>query len=128
MAKERVRVTRQGNAYTPQRTLNYEARLAWAAQEVMAGRPPLEGPVALDLSVFMPIAVSKPKKWKAAALAGAIWPTKKPDLDNVMKIATDACNLIVWVDDAQIVESTLRKSYCDQPRIEMKVRPVGEAP
>ena len=69
MGKERVRVTRAGHAYTPERTLNYEARLAHAAQIAMAGRPPLDGPLVVVVDVFVAIPESKPKKWKSADYA-----------------------------------------------------------
>lgn len=127
MGKERVRMTRQGHAYTPERTVNYESRLAFAAQQAMAGRALLDGPLEVHVSAYMPIAESKPKKWRAAALAGEIRPTKKPDWDNFGKIL-DALNLVVWVDDSQIVDGRVQKFYSDQPRMEIIVRPLQHQP
>jgi len=127
MGKERVRMTRQGHAYTPERTVNYESRLALAAQQVMAGRALLDGPLQVDVVAYMPVAESKPKKWKADALAGRLRPVKKPDWDNFGKIL-DACNLVVWVDDSQIVEGRVQKFYSDQPRMEIRVRPLQPQP
>ncbi len=127
MGKERVRMTRQGHAYTPERTVNYESRLALAAQQVMAGRALLDGPLEVSVEAHMPVAESKPKKWRAAALAGEIRPVKKPDWDNFGKIL-DALNLVVWVDDSQIVEGRVRKFYSDQPRMEIHVRPLQPQP
>lgn len=125
MGKERVRMTKAGHAYTPQRTVNYESRLALAAQQAMGDRPLFDGPLSVAMRVYMPIAVSKPKKFKAAALAGEERPTKKPDADNFAKIL-DALNLVVWVDDSQIVDLSVLKYYSDQPRMEIVVRPTGE--
>jgi len=125
MGKERVRMTRSGHAYTPERTVNYESRLALAAQHVMDGRNPLEGALAVDVDVFVAVAKSKPKKFRAAALTGEIRPTKKPDFDNYAKIL-DALNLIVWVDDAQVVDGRVRKFYSEQPRMEIRVRQIDE--
>lgn len=122
MGKERVRVTRQGHAYTPERTVNYESRLALAAQQAMAGRPLFEGPLRVTVVAEMPIAESKPKKWKAAALAGEVRPTKKPDWDNFGKIL-DALNLVVWVDDSQIVDGTVSKIYSASPKLSVRVEP-----
>lgn len=127
MGKERVRMTRQGHAYTPERTVNYESRLALAAQHAMAGRALLDGPLEVRVSAYMPAAESKPKKWRAAALAGEIRPTKKPDWDNFGKIL-DALNLVVWVDDSQIVDGRVQKFYSDQPRMEIIVRPLQPQP
>ena len=123
MAKERVRVTRAGHAYTPERTLNYEARLAHAAQLVMNGRPLLEGPLSVLLTIIMPIAESKPKKWREAALVGKIRPVKKPDADNYAKVL-DALNLIVWSDDSQIVDLHVLKFYGAKPSFKAVIAPL----
>lgn len=123
MAKERVRVTKEGHAYTPQRTVNYEARLAHAAQIVMNGRPLLEGPLSVSVVITMPVAESKPKKWKEAALLGKIRPTKKPDSDNFAK-CLDAWNLIVWADDSQIVDLRVVKFYGGRPSFKAVVSPI----
>jgi len=125
MGKERVRVTRTGHAYTPERTVNYESRLALAAQMVMNGRPLLEGPLAVVVEAYMPIAASKPKKWQAAALSGQIRPTKKPDWDNFGKIL-DALNLVVWADDAQIADGRVLKWYSARPRMVVHVRKINQ--
>lgn len=126
MGKQRVRFSRAtGRAFTPERTVNYESRLALAGQEAMRGQPPMEGPLAVDMNVYMAIAESKPKKWKAAAMAGAERPTKKPDLDNFAKML-DALNLIVWIDDSQIVRLQTAKFYSDAPRLEIAVRQLNE--
>jgi Holliday junction resolvase RusA-like endonuclease len=121
MGKERVRFARvTGRTYTPERTVNYESRLAAAAQTAMDGRDLFDGPLFVEVTAYMPVAESKPKKWKAAALSGEIRPTKKPDADNIFKLL-DALNLVVWVDDSQIVEGRVRKFYSDRPRMEIRV-------
>jgi len=126
MGKQRVRFSRAtGRAFTPERTVTYEGQLAYAAQNAMNGAPPLEGPLAVDMNVYMAIAESKPKKWKAAALAGVERPTKKPDLDNFAKML-DALNLIVWIDDSQIVQLQTAKFYSEAPRLEIAVRALNE--
>ncbi|MCY0148349.1 RusA family crossover junction endodeoxyribonuclease [Hoeflea sp. G2-23] len=115
LAKGRVRFAKAtGHTYTPERTVNYESRLAHAAQVAMAGRPLLTGPLEVHVEIRMPIPKSKPKKWKADALAGLIRPTKKPDADNFAKML-DALNLIVWEDDSQIVDLRTVKFYHEAP-------------
>lgn len=122
MGKERVRfVKATGRAFTPERTVNYEGRLALAAQQAMGGRPLLTGPVEVHLEAYVPIPESKPKRWKADALAGKIRPTKKPDLDNLAKSSFDALNLVVWTDDTQVTRAVLEKWYSDQPGLVLRV-------
>lgn len=123
--KERVKTAADGHAYTPERTVSFEGRLAYAAQIAMAGRPPLDGPLELDVKMFMAVPTGKPKKWKAAALRGEIRPVVKPDWDNGGKL-TDALNLIVWIDDKQIVDGRVRKFYSDRPRTEVRVIPIEQ--
>lgn len=124
MAKQRIRATKGGHVYTPERTLNYEARLAHAAQVVMRDRPLLDGPLAVEVTITMPVATSKPRKWRAAALSGALRPVKKPDADNYAKVL-DALNLIVWTDDSQIVDLRVVKFYGEKPSFRAAVAPIN---
>lgn len=118
--KERVKTAADGHAYTPERTVSFEGRLAYAAQIAMGDRPPFDGPLVLDVIMYMAVPASKPKKFRDAALRGEIRPTMKPDWDNGGKL-TDALNLIVWIDDKQIVDGRVRKFYSDRPRTEVRV-------
>lgn len=117
--KARARVTRFGT-YTPAKTRAYEAALAWRAKTAMAGRPPLDGPLAVRVKAYMPIPRSWSKKKQAAALAGTIRPISKPDWDNLAK-ACDALNGIVWTDDARVVDGAVHKVYSDRPRLRVEV-------
>jgi Holliday junction resolvase RusA-like endonuclease len=120
LAKGRVRFTKTGHAFTPDRTVNFEGKLALAAQAAMDGRPPVEGAVAVTLEVHLPIAVSWSKKKREAAVLGQIRPTGRPDLDNFAKML-DALNLVVWNDDAQIVELVVFKRYSEAPQLAITV-------
>lgn len=110
-----------GRAFTPEKTVRFEDRLSMAAQLAMSGRPLLEGPLDVHVTIAMTIPASKSKKWQAAALAGEIRPTKKPDADNFAKML-DAANMIVWADDAQIVELRVSKFYSNIPSFTAVVR------
>jgi Holliday junction resolvase RusA-like endonuclease len=80
-------------------------------------------PVALSLIVLHPIPKSWSKRRQEAALAGTERPTTKPDADNVAKVVADACNGVVWVDDAQVVELSVSKRYSSTPGVMVEVRP-----
>ena len=120
--KERPRATRDGHVYTPKRTREYEGELKYAAQQVMGDRPPLDGPLVVDINIRVPIPQSWSKKKQEAARSGAVRPTKKPDWDNYGK-TIDALNLVVWIDDGQIVDGRVRKSYSDKPGMWINVAP-----
>lgn len=117
---------------TPEKTVNYEAKVALAAEAAMAGRAPVEGPMVLCLDVHLPVAASWSKRDKAEALADIAPPTKKPDLDNCVKAICDAINGIVWVDDVQVVDVVMRKRYREIPGVYVEVEryepPVAAVP
>lgn len=112
--------TTTGVAYTPKKTAEYESALRYAAGETMASRPPLEGPLVVDILIEKEIPVSWPEKKKAAARLRALLPANKPDFDNYAKMV-DALNLIVWVDDGQIVDARIRKVYSEAPGMTIRV-------
>lgn len=114
-----------GRAFTPEKTVRFEDRLAVVAQEVMAGRPLLDGPLKVVVEAKMQVPKSKPQRWITAALTGAIRPVKKPDWDNFGKIL-DALNLVVWTDDAQIVDGRVLKFYSNRPELRVIVEQLGE--
>jgi len=120
LAKGRVRFTKTGHAFTPDRTVNFEGKLALAAQAAMNGRPPVEGPVAVTLEVLLPIAKSWSREKRLLAAGGGLRPTGRPDLDNFAKML-DALNMVVWGDDSQIVELVVFKRYSDAPQLAITV-------
>lgn len=134
VAKGRPKFTMQGGfarAYTPKKTVDYEALVAKLAQAEMARMgifKPTPYPVEIMLELRMEIPVSWSKTKRLAASVGTVRATKKPDADNVLKGIKDACNGIVWVDDAQVVVLTVRKLYHAEPCVIIAVREVeGES-
>ena len=125
IGKGRPRFSRQtGHTYTPEKTARFEERLAWAAQSVWERKPLLEGALEMVVRTYFSVPVSKPVKWKADALSKKILPTKKPDIDNIIKGVADSLNKVIYVDDTQIVALKAYKFYSDRPRIEIFIRRV----
>ena len=75
----------------------------------------------MRIKAYYSIPKSKSKKMKALMLEGIIRPTKKPDMDNVVKIIADSLNNIAYRDDTQIVDCQCRKFYSDTPRVEVRI-------
>ena len=77
------------------------------------------------ISVIVFLYVTPPESWsgkkKAAAIAREIFPTTKPDVDNVIKGLFDACNDVVFKDDKQVVDLTVKKRYSDVARAKVVV-------
>jgi|SRR6516225_2111028 crossover junction endodeoxyribonuclease RusA len=79
--KGRPRFAR-GRVYTPKETREYQKDLGWVARAVMGGRKPLTGNVKVRIT-----AVTSP--------------TNRFDNDNFTKIALDALQGIIFVNDRQ---------------------------
>ena len=113
-----VRAT--GHVYTPDETRRYEQALRDQALVEMGPEPPLDGPIAVYVEALFAIPASWSIRQHDRALAGAILPTGRPDVDNLLKIL-DALNGVVWFDDKQIVTATIKKRYSNTPALVVKV-------
>ena len=80
----------------------------------------IETEIRLFVDIYRPIPSSLSKKKKADAIAGILRPTKKPDLNNLVKGIKDGMSKVIWKDDAQIVEMTVRKFYSESPKAVVK--------
>ena len=107
--------------YTPGKTRKFEKDLGLFANQSMEGKEPLKGPLKVIITFKMPIPKSWPKWKQSGAREGSIVPTAKPDIDNLLKSALDACNAIVWEDDNQIVDLYTRMRFADTPSVNMIV-------
>lgn len=123
-AQRRARATVRGRhaaVYKDSKQLANEQTIEAFLMRYVPPRP-FEGPVLLGVKAFMPIPQSRPKKWKTAALQGAIRPTTKPDLDNLIKQIKDTMtHMRFWTDDKLIVGFLpgTGKYYSDTPRWEV---------
>lgn len=104
--------TRNGfiTAYTPAKTRNAEKDIEDAFKAEFPNHKPLDGPIRVRLHFWMPIPSSLSQK-KKQAIKGTFH-SKKPDLDNLVKLVTDALNGVAWKDDNQIVKVEACKTYC----------------
>jgi Holliday junction resolvase RusA-like endonuclease len=122
--KGRPRFRRAGNfvqTYTDAKTKAYEETIKSWAKRAMGSRSPLEGPVAVDLYIRLPVPASASKKRSEACVRNEELPTKKPDVDNILKVYFDAMNGVVYVDDTQIVRVSAKKVYSLVPGVDICV-------
>ena len=114
-----------GHAITPKDTVNYETLVR---TEYSAAYPEFKFPdgTMLDMRImaYYSIPKSASKKKKASMLANEIRPTKKPDMDNVVKVIADSLNQVAYRDDTQIVDCQCRKFYSEAPRVEVIIRSI----
>jgi len=112
----RPRFARAGrfvSTYDPPESLDWKRTVQ--AQVIAAGPgAPMEGPLALRLVFILLRPKSIPKK--------RLFPTVKPDVDNLVKAIKDAMSGVVYRDDAQIVVLYGAKEYGEQPGVDIEVR------
>lgn len=127
VGKGRPKFTKTGHAFTPKDTVNYET-LVHMEYLSQCGNVKFPDDAMLDMRIkaYYSIPQSKSKKKKELMRAGVIRPTKKPDMDNCIKIIADALNKIAYHDDTQIVDCQVRKFYSDDPRVEVRILEIKE--
>ena len=111
VGKARPRFTRSGRTYTPAKTAEYESEIEVMARAAMGSSPPLETPVAVFCYVQVPTPSGLSKTRTKACLDGLERPTKRPDLDNIVKAYLDGMNGVVYLDDKQVVSLHCTKTY-----------------
>jgi len=124
-AKQRPRMTRMGRTYTPAKTVNYETLIQECFASTFPGHTPLEGALVLNVQAHFTVPASWSQKKQRLAYDCQLRPTKKPDIDNIIK-CMDALNGIAWKDDSQIVTVIASKWYSDRPRVEIEIAEFGE--
>lgn len=126
-AKQSFKFTRTGMGYQPKEVKESKQNMiAQIIQQLPKDYKPLTGPVIIEeLSFNFPPLKSFSKKKLEIMREFKLYKPTKPDLDNLEKNLFDACNNILWLDDAQIVEIRLiKKMYYDTPGIYMRLREV----
>lgn len=126
VAKGRPRLGRYGT-YTPKKTQEYEeyVKMCWVAK--YGSIQPSEQPLEMNIVFYMPIPKSYSKKQRAEILNGRLKPTKKPDIDNLIKSVLDALNGLAYADDSQIIKVTAVKRYAETGSMELTIKE-GETP
>lgn len=126
IAKQRPRVTRSGIAYTPSKTVNYEAVVRYTYQSEYPQQELILGRIEASIIAVFPIPKSYPKYKVAKLICGYGNYDKKPDCDNLAKIILDALNGIAYKDDSQVTVLHVRKEYGTTPRVIVELKELEE--
>ena len=125
--KQSFRYTRYGHKYTPSDVKQYAKNIQktfYATYPKWLPSMFFEKPLKVELLVYIKMPKSFSKIKKQRALAGEIRPLIKPDVDNCTKNIFDALNGIVYPDDKQIVELTVKKFYSDGEFVNVRIEEV----
>lgn len=81
-------------------------------------------PLKVTIIAYYPIVKSTSKKKKQQMLEDLMFPTKKPDIDNIAKSILDALNKLAYRDDTQVVTPHMEKHYAEDPRVEVEIEEI----
>lgn len=103
---------------TPEKTELAERTILQAVHDFMLTKKftkPYDGALECEILVYYPRNKTSPNR---------IYPTIKPDFDNVAKLVCDSLNKLIYDDDCAIVDGIVRKRYVSdsQPHVGMHVR------
>lgn len=123
--KARPRFSRKsGTVYTPSKTKQYEKAIRTALlnrlYEELEDYDPA-GYISIKVDAYFPVPKSWNKAKKASALAGDIYPTSKPDIDNIQKAVLDALNGVAYEDDKQVVRIVATKRYAEHGFLRIEI-------
>ena len=110
-----------GTVYTPTRTKDYETLVEQYFLLKYPRFKPFEGRVHVVIEANFEIPKSTKKSDRELMLEHKINPTKKPDIDNIVKIVLDAMNGIAFKDDTQITKLQVEKIYSSSECVKVKI-------
>jgi crossover junction endodeoxyribonuclease RusA len=109
VGKERPRMGKHGNFYTPSKTKSYEklvGELARVARNRAGIFAPFEDHIFVEMNIY-----SQQKQSQ-----------KLPDIDNIIKSVLDGMNKIIYKDDSQVVALECVKHFeCDREGVNILV-------
>ena len=116
--KARPRVnTYTCKAYTPTNTKDYELLVKQYFKIKYPRFVPLENRLSVKIVATFKVPKTTTKKDREQIEKGLISPTKKPDIDNIVKIILDALNQMAFKDDTQITKLDVEKVYGEEEKV-----------
>lgn len=113
--------TKQVMSHTPDKTVLYENFIKTCYMQVTDKSFDNGQPLSISIvACFEPIK-SISKKQRELMLQNKVRPTKKPDIDNIIKAILDALNGVAYKDDTQVVQVMATKKYGDKAFVEVAI-------
>jgi Holliday junction resolvase RusA-like endonuclease len=122
VAQARPRATRIANSvrlYDPANVRDYKNYIKMIASQAMQGKPLIDEPICVSITLVL----QKPKSWPKKRVHA----DTKPDLDNYCKAICDGMEGVVYTNDSRIVDLILRKRLGDKPCCYIGVYSVANA-
>lgn len=110
-----------GVVYTPTRTKDYETLVEQYFLLKYPRFKPLEGRIKVNIIAYFSIPKTTKKSEINEMLENNISPTKKPDIDNIVKSILDSMNKFAFKDDNQITKLEVEKKYALEDKVYVKI-------
>ena len=119
VAQGRPRFSTHGGfarAYDPKKSRDGKSVVRLCARDAIQeeGGGAMVGPLTMMVQFGIALPKSSYRKRKPV---GKAWRTKKPDLDNLVKLVKDACSGVIFIDDNQIARIVAEKITCGQNEV-----------
>lgn len=114
------------STYTPKETRDYEMSIKESYLNQSDCTYFNEEQLILTINIFQAIPKGTSKKKTQEMLSHNIRPTKKPDIDNILKSVCDSLNKVAYSDDTQIIEITAKKYYAERNYMEITITSLEE--
>lgn len=105
--------------YSPKETVNYETYIKQLFAIKYPSFIPIESALTAELWAGLIIPKSASKKKIGMMKLGIIKPTRRPDVDNILKLTLDALEKLAYKNDSQICRVVIDKDYSERPRLEI---------
>ena len=113
--------TYSGIVYTPTKTKDYETLIEQYFLLKYPRFTTLEGRIKVTITAYFSIPKTTKKADIEKMLNNEISPTKKPDIDNVVKVVLDSMNKFAFKDDIQITVLNVEKKYSLEEKVKIKI-------
>ena len=110
-----------GVVYTPKRTKDYESLVEQYFLLKYPRFKVLEGRIKVSIIAYFSIPKTTKKADINEMLENNISPTKKPDIDNIVKSILDSMNKFAFKDDNQITKLEVEKKYSLEDKVYVKI-------
>ena len=110
-----------GIVYTPTKTKDYESLVEQYFLLKYPRFKTLEGRIKVSIIAYFSIPKATKKSDINEMLDNNISPTKKPDIDNIVKAVLDSMNKFAFKDDNQITKLEVETKYALEDKIYIKI-------
>ena len=126
-ARPRVcRINGKSMTYTPKKTVKYEKLIRASYNAVSGAKFEKNVPLEMHILALFYLPKGSTKRFINAALNNEVYPVKKPDCDNIIKVICDALNGLAYHDDSQVCRVYFEKTYAQIPCVKVEIKAIKE--